>query len=725
MLALGIAFALAASPNLVFLPSTLNANIQAAAVDASGNLYFTGAAGALTTTPGAFQTTFNLGKPCSTPTPGPCTDAFVAKFSPAGDLIYATYLGGSGVDAGQAIAVDGAGNVYVAGYTYSNDFPITANALNKTFTGTQFSECCQTPAGPGGEAFIAKLDPAGQTLVYSTFLGGNGNTVAQMLGIDAEGNAYVYGWTDAANFPVTPGAYGQKPLSSFQPQFVSKINPAGSALVYSTYFNTFFYDPPAPPGEVQTLALDAAGSVYLAGTVKSGDSFFATPGAFQTVLKGDSDAFVVKLSPDGSRVVYATFLGGSGTESGNSIAVDANGNAWLVGNTSSDDFPTTAPLPHQNGGVFVARLNSSGSSLVFSSRIGTVMASGADFGSDNGSLVLLDAAGNAFVNGVAQNPVTTTDAFERNQCGGGRFLAEWNPQGALLYSTLLKEGTVLGMDATENFYLQTYLSFASPASNLLAKFNPATRPLSASIACVGAADVAAGVSPGAIITLYGDRLGPQAPVITQFDANGALPTEVANTQVLFDGLPAPLLYVQASQINAIAPWELTFNPNSADALPVFGSLVVAYNGRGSIPLLAFISAFSPGIFCLNSASPCQGAILNEDGTVNSPSNPAKRGSTISIFGTGFGLLNPVPQDGTIVQDTQHLVPEVIEVVFFPGLLEAKVTYVGNVAMSVAGLIQVNAQIPESLPDSAVAKGVTFFIREAHNPVSNPVSIAVK
>src|ERR1700730_1417579 len=269
MFVLGVALALAASPQIAFFGS-LNAQFQAATVDSAGNVYLTGTTSGFAATSGALQTTFNLGLACSTPLPSnpggafTCTDAFVAKFSPAGELVYATHLGGSGIDAGLAIAVDASGNAYVAGYTYSSDFPVTANALNKTYTGAPFTGCCNTPPGPGGEAFIAKLNPAGSALIYATFLGGNGHAVAQVISIDAQDNAYVAGWTDAPNFPVTPGAYRQKPFSSqwflATPPFVSKINPTGTALVSSTYF-----DEP-----VQAMALDAAGAAYFTGTARHG-----------------------------------------------------------------------------------------------------------------------------------------------------------------------------------------------------------------------------------------------------------------------------------------------------------------------------------------------------------------------------------------------------------------------------------------------------------------------
>jgi uncharacterized protein (TIGR03437 family) len=713
MLVVGAASAFAASPQLAFFGS-LNAQLQAATVDSAGNVYLTGTAvgPSFNTTSGAFQTTFNLGKACSTPQAyNGCRDAFIAKFSSAGDLIYATYIGGSGIDAGLAIAVDGAGSAYVAGYTYSSDFPVTANALNKTYTGATFIGCCSTPPGPGGEAFVIKLNPAGTALAYSTFLGGNGNDVGQTIGVDSQGNAYVTGWTDAPNFPVTPGAYRQKPFSGTPAPFVSKINPSGTALPYSTYFDE----------AAQAMALDAAGNVYLTGTAKRGGHFTASPGALQNALKGETDAFVAKLSADGSRLAYATFLGGSDNESGNSIAVDSEGDAWVVGSTASNDFQTTVGLPNQNGGAFVARINSSGSSLVFSARMGTGV-------SDGASIVLLDSAGNAFVNGRAQNPLTTPDAFEKTSCAGypyayPNFLAKWSPLGVLLYSSLLKEGNAVGMDTAGNLYLDT--TYFYPISTRLARFNPTARPLSGSIACIGNAAQfgSGGISPGSIVSLYGDRLGPQMPATFKLNSAGQLPTELANTRVLFDGKPVPLLYVQSDQINAIAPWGLA----AGTSIPTDGrsNIVVEYNGISSPLLPTPVAPALPGIFCLDAASPCRGAILNQDGTVNSPSNPAKRGSIISIFGTGFGLLNPIPQDGTIISDALHRVAAVVEVVF-TGRIEAQVSYAGAAPMLVAGVTQINARIPDSLSDSAVAEGVTVSIAVAHSyPTPAPVSIAVK
>ena len=184
----------AANVPMLTFPTALNADIKAAVVDSAGNVYVTGAAvKGFHVTSEVLQPALNLGVLCIQPDSTDCTDAFVAKFSPAGELIYATYLGGSDDDGGTAIAVDNAGNAYVAGNTYSHDFPLTANALQKTNAGPQFSGCCQTAPTPGDDAFVAKLNATGTALIYSTFLGGSGVDVAHAIQVDSQQNIYVAG----------------------------------------------------------------------------------------------------------------------------------------------------------------------------------------------------------------------------------------------------------------------------------------------------------------------------------------------------------------------------------------------------------------------------------------------------------------------------------------------------------------------------------------------------
>jgi pimeloyl-ACP methyl ester carboxylesterase len=284
------------------------------AVDGTGNAYVTGQTSSTNfpTTPGAFQSSFG----------GGLYDAFVVKLNADGSaLVYSTYLGGSDGDYGNGIAVDASGNTYVTGYTNSINFPTTPGAF-------------QTTLGTWIDAFVVKLNADGSALVYSTYLGGANTEWAKGIAVDASGNAYITGYTGSSDFPATPGAF-QTGSGGAYDAFVTKLNATGSALVYSTYLGGSSSD------QVWGgIAVDASGNAYVTGWTQS-TNFPTTPGAFQPSFGGDTDAYVVKLNAAGSALVYSTYLGGSLYDQGYGIAVDATGNAYVTGDTTSIDFPTT------------------------------------------------------------------------------------------------------------------------------------------------------------------------------------------------------------------------------------------------------------------------------------------------------------------------------------------------------------------------------------------------
>ena len=439
------------------------------AVDAGGNAYVTGCTNSVDfpKSPGAFQPRPGSPVPPSQGSTGPlCPDAFVTKLNPQGTaVIYSTYLGALESDQGFGIAVDADGNAYVTGATLSPNFPTTLGAFQMARTGSTFYD-----------AFVTKLDPTGSALVYSTYLGGTDDDVASRIAVDAAGNAYVTGYTFSIDFPTTAGAF-QRQLGSASPSvpilqarrdaFVTKLNSTGSALVYSTYLGGSQED------SSSGIAVDAAGNAYLTGVTACADTsrppyncennFPTTAGAFQPAFGGASDAFVTKLNPTGSALVYSTYLGGVAFDWGFGIAVDADGNAYVTGSTYID-FPTTLGafqpvLPDRNGGAaFVTKLDPTGSALVYSTYLG---GGGGDAG---GRGIAVDATGNAYVMGWTTSPnfPTTLGAFQPTLGGGDDvFMTKLNPTGsALAYSTYLGGSgwdlfaeTSMAVDANGSVYI--------------------------------------------------------------------------------------------------------------------------------------------------------------------------------------------------------------------------------------------------------------------------------
>jgi len=378
------------------------------AADSSGNVYVTGF-----TASTDFPTVNPLQRSLKATVNG-----FVAKLNASGSgLVYSTYLGGSGGDFGGGIAVDSTGNAYVTGTTFSEDFP-TVNAFQPQKGSTTCPGYSQCP-----DAFVAKLNASGSALVYSTYLGGSdaeNTNLGGRIAVDSAGNAYVSGETWSTDFPTVNPL--QAANGGVYDGFVAKLNPSGSALVYSTYLGGSDFD------SVLGIAVDATGNASVTGYTSSTD-FPTTSGAFQTNCNTSpgscEDAFVAKLRPDGSALVYSTYLGGSGDDGGTGIALDPAGNAYVTGSTESSDFPTMNAVQSSyagNGGVFcapvpcgdafVAQLNTSGSGLVYSTYLGGSQ-------QDAGEGVAVDSAGNAYVTGYTTSTNFPTLNPPQPSYGGG------------------------------------------------------------------------------------------------------------------------------------------------------------------------------------------------------------------------------------------------------------------------------------------------------------------
>jgi hypothetical protein len=340
------------------------------------------------------------------------SDTFVAKLTPDGTaLAYITYIGGSDSDIGSGIVVDASGAAYVAGWTYSSDFPTTTTAFGRVIQGED-------------DAFIVKLAANG-TVLYATYLGGDGAEGGTPdIAVDASGAAYVIGQTSSSHFPtkspLQPAHAGEGDA------FVAKLTPDGTALIYATYLGG------SKPETPLAIAVDTSGAAYITGITESTD--FPVHGPLQATYAGDGDVFVAKLSPDGTRLGYATYLGGSSTESGTDIAVDTSGSAYITGFTVSSDFPTRTTLQPQRHGpsdAFVAKMSADGTALVYATYLG-------GSGSDQATGISVDSDGSVVVAGEF----------------GGDFLIVYPPQpirGAsqeIFVTKLTADGTAIAYSAS-------------------------------------------------------------------------------------------------------------------------------------------------------------------------------------------------------------------------------------------------------------------------------------
>lgn len=721
--------------------------ITAVAADAAGNMYVAGdtTSSLSPTTAGSFQPGFAPGLCEGVLSLGLsplCTEVLILKLDPEGNIVFSTYLSGDGGSLPTAIVVDAQGSIYVAGYAGRN-FPTTAGVAFPT----------PSPPYDGGD-FLAKLSAAGDKLIYSMYV----PLGADALAVDSAGNAYIAGQADA-KLPVTPGAF-QTMLPATNPYGTGglmKLSADGSKLLYATYLtgqtavNANYFQ------SVGGIAVDAAGEAYVTGST-NGVDFPSTPGAYQTKLPsvpGNASAYVSKLNADGSALIYSTFLGAAGGdfkgsgggEGGLAVQVDSSGEAWVLGSTTSTNFPLTsgafqtslnAPWAVIEGlGGFLAKLRADGSGLVSATYL-----TGAEYLAE-------DADGNAYVGGAASFGLPVTGgAYQRCMNGGGWdiFLTEFNPAGTLIGATYLGgagrdapmgvaalgngAAVVAGLTTSNRFPgLAGYLPSGASLVATLRIDDPArTQSPCISLALENGASFAEGpIAPGEIVTIRGVGIGPTVGVNGVPDANGRLPVDLAGVKVFFEKLQAPLLYVQNGQVNAFVPWEL-----SGLNLPIQSQTAVHVEFNGVVtnaPTIQLAPA-APGIFFTAVPQPTgttlnQAAVLNEDGTLNSSTNPARRGSVISMFGTGGGgaYLPGItgglwPLSPLAMLDTPVKVQ--IGGLFGQVQYDAPVLYEGSAPGLNSGVFQMNVALPLELQPGA--QQITL---NAEPPPANPPAFFVQ
>ena len=400
-----------------FLGGSWLDTISGIAVNSSGEVYVVGwTFGPDFPTKNAFQSTS-----------GGSVDTFVAKINATGSaLAYSTYLGGTSADFGRAIAVDSVGNAYVTGFTYSSDFP-TKNAFQSANAGSY-------------DAFVSKVSPDGSTLVYSTYLGGTGEEQCTGIAVDSAGNAYIAGATQSTDFP-TKNAIQASFGGGLNDVFVAKFTPTGDALTYSSYLGGIGTD------YGTAIASDSGGNAYVVGLTNS--SNFPISNALQRTLAGAEDGFVTKLNPSGSALVYSTYLGGTGSDAGNGVAVDSIGDAYVTGVTSSSDFPILNPIQSTiqgRGDAFVTEINPLGTAFVYSTYLGGQ-------GNASGTSIAVDSARSAYITG------STTSQFAITPVAFQQALATPNHG----FVAKVAQKTSVGISSADLYFDWKVIGITSPA----------------------------------------------------------------------------------------------------------------------------------------------------------------------------------------------------------------------------------------------------------------------
>jgi uncharacterized protein (TIGR03437 family) len=622
----------------------------------------------------------------------PGSDVFVSKLDPNGKLLFTDTFAGKGVDTGLAIALDPSGNIYIAGTTASDDFPL--------------SKALQTQPSPYGSGFILKLSNDGSAILYSTYFGGVlGTTSINALTTDASGNLYLTGGTSATDFPVTSGMPTATPPRYpgnyvSEVVFVAAMAAAGDKILFSGTLGDF--NPIGCPATVfgcgsknvgTGIALDGARNVYFGGNTNG--ILAATAGA---AVSNGLGAFVGKIGANGSGLVYLTFIG-TAEEFGNpyigatqfsSLVVDSAGNPYVAGNTGDPKFPATAGayqtafaggpvdqfgIPKNTDG-FVAKLKPDGSGFVWATYIG-------GSGDDAVNAIAVDPAGNVWASGTTASP---TFPNKQGWTQGGDFLVEFNAAGsALSYSALYPTGTIdqaVALDASSLLHLAGLNGFVAGVA-------PATAPATGIFAFQNAfgGNTTARIAPAEVISIYGPNIGP-ATAVSATPFNGFYPQTLGGVQVQINGLNMPLLYVSSNQINAVVPMEVPIGARAT---------VRVINGTN-------LSADYPVSIVASAAQPFP-TVLNQDGSVNSQRNPARSKSVVTFYATGWQSSFSGFADGQVATYAQDACLGGCSATV-QNVPNSTVVYGGAAPGIVAGVTQFNIQLGSTVATGGAAASVT-------------------
>jgi uncharacterized protein (TIGR03437 family) len=525
---------------------------------------------------------------------------------------------------------------------------------------------------------VVKLAASGSTVDYTMALGAN--VVVTGLVVDATGRAYITGFTPGNGIQTTPGALQTAPASSSGTAynaFVMRLKTTG-AVDFATYLGG------SSQAQAASIAVDAAGSAFVSGTAFSLD-FPTTQGAYLTaagIHNFNYAPFLVRLSPDGSSLIYSTFSNASGDYTC-CMAVDSADEAVVV----LGNIPSTQTV--------VNRFNAEGTALEFSKQMPALAP----------AAMALDAAGNIYLGGSANPNYPVLNSLAPCQTTASGAVTVLDANGNVLQTTYIPGASgyapiALGTDS--NVYVvgvpsSTYSATRQlgGASGGLVFITSLTENLNAPIvqlACVAnaASYDSAGISGGEIVSLFGQGLGPAAGTQPQSESNG-VPEKLAGVQVTFNGIASPLLYVQNGQINAIAPWALEAGGNV--------NVCVVYDGAATNCITRPGLNVHPGVFMLNAV---YAAALNQDGSFNSASNPAQVGSVVSVFATGLGPISPAQPDGSIIGlplpvDSLPAYVYWLEDTGFIGTIaeSTPVSYAGPAPYEVAGVSQINFVVADT------------------------------